>query len=271
MLVRGGAAIFYGLFDALVRPSEFVRAQTSTYSSSWLLFAGQVLRLSLVWLVNLVMYALPLTFAGIGFTTEETAPAGFAALAAPLFGSPDVAWQLLVGFVQNSIFLTVATGLTFVAFHGGVVTASRSRGMLQSLHTVVYTTSAYLAGMFTIVMYLSTTTGVEQARQFVENLQANFFIGLLEVFGFGFLDPGFDTGPLLLEGLSQTGTTLLAILALLSLYFLYSMYLGARVNHQLNRIQSSIVVVAVLLAPAVYIIGSAIMTLLVLTFGIQIA
>jgi len=270
MLVRSGATLLYGLFDAVFRPSQFVRAQTSTYSTSRVAVATQAIRLTLVWGVNLVLYALPLTLSGIGFSSEAAAPPAFGAVVGPVVQSPDTAWQVLVGFVQNSAFLTVATGLALVAFHGSVLVVRRSRGFVQSLHTVVYTTSAYLAGMFTVVMFLSTADGLARAREFVLTVQANFILGVIDLLNVDLTLPGVQTGSLELAGLTQSGATLIAVLAVLSLYFLYSMYLGARLNHGMSRVQAWVVVAGVLASPAAYIAGSALVTIAIQLYGVQI-
>lgn len=271
VLIRSSATVLRGLFDALVRPARFVRAKRATYARSWRESREHIRRLVAVWTVNIVLYAVPLTLAGIGFTTTAAdAPAAFASLVAPLVTSPDTAWQLLAGVVQNSVFVTVATGLVLLAFHGSVLLVGRSRGFAQSLHTVVYTTSAYLVGMFTVVMYIATAVGTEQARILVRNLQANVIYGILDLLGSDLAVPGVTPGPVSTAGLSQTGVTLLAALVVLTLYFLYSVYLGARLNHRLGHADSSVVVFVVAASPAAYVAGSAVVTLVLGTYGIQV-
>lgn len=270
MLVRGVITVLSGLFDAAFRPSQFVNAQRATYSTSKLAAISQVLHISVVWGINLALYALPLTLAGIGFTATGDAPPSFAATVEPLVRSPDTAWRLLVGFVQNSIFLTVATIIALIAFHGSVLVAGGSRGIVQSIHTVVYTTSAYLVGMFTVVMYLSTTSRVDRTREFVVNLQANFIQWTIDLVGVDLSLSGIDPGPLTLAGISQTGASLLSMLTVLSFYFIYSMYLGARLNHGMSRTGGALVVVGVLASPVVYIVGSAVVTILFETYGLQV-
>lgn len=54
---------------------------------------------------------------------------------------------------------------------------------------------------------------------------------------------------------------LLAVLALLVCYYLYSLYLGARLNHRMTRTSGVVVIVAVGLSPALYVLGSLIITL----------
>lgn len=271
MLLRWGTKTAYGLFNALFRPSKFVQTRATLYSKSSQAILKQTFGLLVVWSINVAIYALPLTITGIGFTSDAPAPQVFETLTEPLIRSPDTGWQFTIAFVQNSVFLTVATGVVFVSFHAGVLISKRSRGVIQSLHTVIYTTSAYLAGIFAVVMYLSTAEGLNQTEELIVTLQVNIFQGVLELMQIGLILPvETDPGPLIFEGITQSGAALLAILLLLTLYFLYSMYLGARLNHNMNRIQSLVVVGGVLASPIAYIAGSAIMTLIVEVYGIQL-
>jgi hypothetical protein len=268
MFVRGGARVLYGLFTAVFSPSRFVKVEQTAFATSRVAAYSRVLRLSLVWLVNLVMYALPLTLSGIGFTAEESAPDWFRLAFGPMLSSPDAGWQLVVGMVQNSLFLTAATVLVFVTFHGSVQIAERSRGYLQSLYTIVYTTSVYLAGLFTLVMFVSTTDGFSGAEEFLINLQVTFIQGVVDLLGVDLTLPGVEPGPITLEGLSYAGELLLTTLFVVALYFVYSMYLGARLNHGLNRVQSAVVVIGVLASPVVYVAGSVFLTLVFDAYGI---
>jgi hypothetical protein len=250
-----------GIFDALVRPREFVAAQTSAYARSRTQTLRQTLSLVTVYIVNLVTYAGPLTIAGFGVPAEGgTPPDAFAAVSA-LLGDPTVLWRFTLGFVQNSSYITVLAAVTLVTYHLGVVVTRNSAGFVQSLHTVVYSTSAYLAGMFTVVWYLTTTDGLAAARDFVLNVQRAAIYAVIDLVGTDFGLPGGRPDGVVPEALSQNGTVLLAVLALLVCYYLYSLYLGARLNHRMTRTSGVVVIVAVGLSPALYVLGSLIITL----------
>lgn len=258
MFVRGGTRIARGLSESLFRPSRFVTVETRTYSSSRGVVLSQLAHLGLVWIVNLTLYAVPLTLSGIGFTSEATAPPAFARVVG-VAAEPNAVWQFTVGLLTNSAYLTAATALVFVVYHGTVLMVRRSRGIFQSLHTVVYTTSIYLAGIFTVVMFVTTTPGLERTRRVLVHLQSNFIVDVINLIGADLTVASARPGPVVLDGISPAGEVLLALLGVLSIYFFYSLYLGARINHEMSRHESGLVVLAIGLAPPAYVVASALL------------
>lgn len=263
MLIRAGARIARGVVAAVVAPSWLVKTDRPGFSGSRTENLERLARLSAVWFANLVAYAIPLTLAGIGFTGTTDAPRFVAAVVSPLGIHAGPAWRLLVGTAQNSAFLTVATVVVFVTFHASVWAVERSRGYLQSLYTVVYATSVYLVGIFTLVLFASTSQRVTTAEGFLRGFQLLFVETTLTLFGLDLTAGEPDPNAMVLDGLSPGGELLLSGLVILSLYFLYSMYLGARLNHGLDRPQSLLVVGGVLFAPVLYVLGSALFTIAV--------
>lgn len=261
MLIRAGVRIARGVVAAVVAPSWLVKTDRPGFSGSHPENLERLVRLSVVWFANLVAYAIPLTLSGIGFTGTTAAPPVVAALVAPLGVSADSVWRLLVGTAQNSAFLTAATVVVFVTFHASVWAVEQSRGYLQSLYTVVYATSVYLVGIFTLVLFASTSQQVTTAEGFLRGFQLLFVETTLTLFGLGLTAGEPDPNAMALDGLSPAGELLLASLVVFSLYFLYSMYLGARLNHGLDRLQSALVVGGVLFAPVLYILGSALFSI----------
>ncbi|MBX0325424.1 hypothetical protein EGH21_20565 [Halomicroarcula sp. F13] len=209
-----------------------------------------------MYLVNLVAYAIPLTLAGIGIQSSQRAPAGFADVVSSYGIDATASWQLLVAFVQNSLFISIATAITLVTFHVGVLIVRDSQGIVQSMHTVVYTTSAYLVATFSAVWYLTNQAGVSGARQLVRTLQAAFVYAIIDALGAGLELPGGRPNSLGVETISTQGQWILAILTLTLLYYLFSLYLGARINHRATRSNAVIAVIAVALSPVVYVTGS---------------
>jgi len=251
-----GVALAGSMFDAVFRPERFVSVRREAAFRTRLGLARQVVGLVAFYVWNVFLYALPLTLAGIGFTSTASAPGWFAALVPATVGDPAGLWRLLVGLFQNSAFLTIATAVVLVSYHGAVLVSRGSGGLLESVHTVVYTTGAYLAAMFTGVMFLSTTPGLETAETLVLNVQKAGFYAVIDWLGADVALPGGRPGQLVVGGLTTTGELILALLVVASLYFVYSLYLGARLNHGMNRLQSTAVLVAISAAPVIYIAGS---------------
>lgn len=253
MATKGLGSVVRSVFDALFRPHRFVEFQTSTYASKRAESVRQVGSLFGVYLVNLVAYAIPLTLAGIGVQRSGQPPAGYATVAGQYGLAPTASWQLLTAFVLNSLYITVAAGITLLTFHAGLVLARGSRGIVQSVHTVVYTTSAYLAAVFSGVWYLTTGQGVSGARELVRNLQAAFVYAIIDRLGADLELPGGRPGEIVVESISTTGQWALALLALALCYYLVSLYLGARVNHLASKRSATLAVFAVILSPVVYV------------------
>ncbi len=264
MATKGLGSVVKGVFDALFRPQRFVEFQTSTYASTRAENVRQAGSLFGVYLVNLVAYAIPLTLAGIGVQRSGQPPAGYTALVGQFGLSPTASWQLLTAFVLNSLYITTAAGLTLVTFHIGLVLARGSSGVVQSVHTVVYTTSAYLAAVFSGVWYLTTGSGVAGARELVRNLQAAFVYAIIDRLGVSLELPGGRPGDIFVGSISTTGRWALALLVIALGYYLVSLYLGARVNHLASKGSAALAVCAVILSPVVYVTAS----VLAVTIGV---
>lgn len=259
MAVRSIGSILTGLVDAVFRPHRFVAVQTNTYSTSRLAALRQMADLSVIYLTNLAAYALPLTLAGIGVRTSAAVPAAFAGLVGGYVPNPAPLWRLLVGFGQNSLFITIATVVTLVTYHVGVVLTRNSRGLLQSMHTVVYTTSAYLAAIFSGVWFLTTNEGVAAAREFVRALQAKFVYAIIDFLGADVGLPSGRPGEITVSTFSTTGQWVLVLLVVSAVYYFLSLYFGARINHQMGRSSAVLAVLAVFLSPILYVAGSVIL------------
>lgn len=242
------------LFDAVARPSRFVAAPGRSARSDLRHGLRQTLSLVAVLVANLALYAGPLTLAGYGTTATGPAPQWFRPLASAALGDPAAAWQLANGFVQNSVFLLGLSAVTLVTYHGTLVMTFTSRGFLLTLHTVVYSVSAYLAGIFTVLVYLSEQPGLATARELVVEIQVRFIGVFYDFFGIPASERVFrSSGSLSTANLGSQETFVLAVLALLALYFAYSLYLGTRLNHGAGSLRAVVSVFGVALAPAVYV------------------
>jgi hypothetical protein len=256
MAVRGVGSVLRGGFNAVFRPQEFVKFQASAYGVTRLGVVRQFVSLLGVYFVNLAAYAVPLSLAGIGVQNSQQPPAQYGAVLARTGLDPTATWQLIVAFFQNSLFISAATGLTLLTFHVSIVLVRDSRGILQSMHTVVYTTSAYLVAVFSGVWYLTNQAGVSGARTLVRNLQAAFVYAVIDALGSNLALPGGRPTELVPTTITTEGQWILALMVLAILYYLVSLYFGARVNHRASRTKSLIAVVGVALAPVVYVAGS---------------
>lgn len=244
--------IVVGLFDAVFRPSRLVAAQTGRGRQSVAATLRQLYVLGVVYLVNVVLYAAPLTLAGVGSRGVGAPPPAVRRLPVT---DPDVVWQFTVGLVVNSLTLLVGTVLTLVAVHAALLLTLQSRGFVRTAYSVVYSTSAYLAGMYTVVVYLSQA-GTEVAAGIVLDVQRALFVTVLDAMGSDLQPPGGEPQGFAFDGLSTAGAYALSILAVLGVYYLYSLYLGSRINHDAGRLSSLLVVVGVAISPVVYIVAT---------------
>ncbi|WP_435335072.1 hypothetical protein [Haloarchaeobius sp. TZWWS8] len=243
------------LYNAVFNPSRFVRAQTSSYTQSRVGVVVEANRLVVVYVLNLLLYAVPLTLAGVGVQKSQPAPDWFAASAFAAFADPNALWQFWTALLDNCSFITVALVITFLNYHAAVALSLSSKGVLQTMHTVVYTTSAYLAAIFTLVMHLSTSPTIQVADQIVINVQKSFFYFFIDALGSGLALPSGRPTPVDMANVTLEGKLAIAGLVISLLYYLYSLYLGARLNHGTTRTTAFLVIGAVGAAPAIYVVG----------------
>ena len=252
-----------GTFNAVFRPEEFVVTHAEAADRSWLATGRTILRLVWVYVANLLLYAVPLTLGGIGVSSTATSPAWFQSLWLPGVSDPTAFWQFLVALANNCLFLLALTALVLGTYHLGVLVTLNSAGVVKTVHTVVYSTSAYLAVMFSVTWYLAQSSAVTVADDLLVWIQKRFFYFFIDLLGAGLELPGGRPEPVTVSGLTLEGQLALAVLVLSALYLLYSLYLGARLNHGTSRSSALLVVITVSAAPAVYAIG----TILVNTAG----
>lgn len=255
-------AIPINIIDAIFRPSRFVQSKINTYANHWLGKTVVGFRLTLFYFVNVIFYAIPLTVAGFGFSGETPNPPPIiTSTVGGLIGRSAETWGFLFALGVNSAYLLVVSLVIFVTFHAGVFLVRRSEGILQSFHTIVYSTSIYLAGLFTLTWYLSTSNRVTVADEFVLNIQKRFVYLFIDLSETNLELPGGQPEPVSTSAFTLYGQVIVVLLILLSLYLLYSLYLGARINHNMTRRNAIVVVTLVILSPAVYVLGSLVYTI----------
>jgi len=256
-----------GTFDAVFRPEEFVAVKADTADRTVVGTGRTVLRLAWVYVANLLLYAVPLTLGGVGVQSEGTPPSWFQSLWLPGVSDSAAFWQFLVALANNCLFLLALTGLVLGTYHVGVLVTLNSDGIVRTVHTVVYSTSAYLAVMFSVTWYLAQSATVGVADDLLVWVQKRFFYFFIDLVGANLQLPGGRPEPVTVSGLTVQGQLALAVLALSALYLFYSLYLGARLNHRTSRSSALLVVITVSAAPAVYVVG----TILVNAAGTNIA
>lgn len=242
-----------GLYHAVFRPSRLVAVPGRRMDGSLRSQLRESQKLISVYLVNLVFYAGPLTLAGIGLQSGSTVPGWATSVVGE---DPGPTLQLIVGFIQNSVYLLGVTAATLLGIHLALLVTFQSRGFFRTAYSVIYSTSVYLAGMFTMVWYLTTASGVRSAREFVINLQVSFIYAAIDLTGSDFVYGVGRPETLVPANFSTVGEYALITLAVLLLYYLYSLYLGTRINHDADRLKSLIVMMVVLSLPAIYVAGS---------------
>jgi len=246
-----------GIYDAVFRPAAFVGADHEALEWSALGIIGQLGELLIVFLVNLAAYAVPLTLAGFGTVPQIQPPTFFSVLFAPVLTDTAAAWLFVARFAQNGLYLTGAAVATFLAFHGSVLLTRSSSGVLSSMHTVIYSTSAYLAGIFSFVMYIDARESFARAAELVLWVQLRFVYAVIDAMGSDLvLQNAGRPAPTPPQDVSVGGQLLVAGLAVGGIYYVYSLYLGSRVNHDASRTTAMLTVAAVLTTPVLFVAGS---------------
>lgn len=251
-----------GLYP-LVKPSGFIRSQVDEYADDRLSQFRMALSLSGFYAVNLVLYAGPLTLAGFGSPLVQMAPLPlFETFVGPIYPDVVTAWDFVLTLAQNSLYLLAISVLTLVTYHVGIWLTRSSRGVLQSAHTVVFSTGIYLAAIFTLTWYLSTAAAIAVADDFLIFLQKRFVYFIIDSLGSNLGLPGGRPEPVALVDITLSGKLALTGLLLSLGYYLYSLYLGSRINHGTSRFDALIATLFVALSPAVYVTGSVVVYLI---------
>lgn len=243
--------------DVVFRPGQLVAAKTEQYTGSYVARVRRATYLSTVYLASLVLYAIPLTYAGVGTGERpEAAPEAIGGVAAAVGTDPITAWQYTSSLIENCAFLFVGSALTLIAFHLGAFLTRNSKGVLQSLHTIVYSTGIYLAAIFSFAWYLSISPEIAVADQWLIGVQVEFINRVLEFLDTPLRFPGDGLAGVETSGMTTRGQLGLAGLFIAVLYYFYSLYLGARVNHEMGRTNSLLAVLFVAVTPVLYIVGA---------------
>lgn len=253
--VIGMAGLVGWPLDVVARPERLVSTANDDQGQSTLWTLLVAVRLLSVYLFNLVLYAMPLTLAGYGVDSAGAPPAVVANALDPVVADPDAVWAFAFALGQNSVFLLVATLLTFATFHVGIALTGNSRGFLRSLRAVTYSTGIYLAIMFTVVWYVSTAPGVKVVDDFLLWLQAEFILYFVDLLGADLTLAGGRPSPVEATRITTVGQFALVVLLLAAIYYLYVLYVGAREGHGVTRIEALMATGFVTVSPALFVVG----------------
>jgi hypothetical protein len=243
---------FRGVYDAIFRPSQFVSISYQSLEGPIWNKIRQLTVLAAVFVFNLLLYALPLTIAGFG-AVPSTGDIPLAVMA----DAPTEEVRFLLRFFQNSLYLTGAAAATFLAFHAGVLLTRSSQGLLASLYTVTYSTSGYLAAIFSFVVSIQTSAQLSRTADLLIWLQVSFVYSIIDLLNTDLVLEGVNRGSSVApQELSTFGQFLVASLLLACFYYLYSMYLGSRLNHNASRTTAALTVLSVMSTPIFFVIAS---------------
>lgn len=247
---------------AFISPGTYIGEQSSIYERDLRFRVWKATRLVGLYVLGIVLYSLPLTYAGVGASAAQNEPHPVVInTAATLEWDPTELWTFLVAFVENSVFLIVGSVLVFIVMHIAVILLRTSNGPLQTVHTVVYVTGVYLAAIYSIVWTLSIVDSVEVADQIVLGVQSEFINWVVGLTGAELELLGGTASIPTATALTPMGRLLLVGLIVSVLYFLYSIYLGVRINHNGSRSAALGAVGFVVVSPALYVLGSVIFTI----------
>lgn len=242
------------LYDIAFRPSDLFEGSSAYTSQSILDRLSIVVSVTLFFLANVLLYALPLSLAGIGFVEDEPAHPQFAEFSQGLVNDPDYWWMVLVRLVNNAEFLVIFGFLTYVLFHVGIWLTGKSKGLIQSYRIVMINTSIYLAIIFNLAWYAVGSERTAIARDFVDWLFREYFAFVANLVGTA---PPFPVElPPNLANLSPMGKATLVALLVSVCYYVYVLYIGARKVHDLTRYEAAVVMGFALSSPLLFAAGS---------------
>lgn len=249
------------LIDVILFPGNVVRNPAVSNRSSLIARIKVFLRLTVFFIVNIVLYALPLSLAGIALGVSEREPLTLIveivdALPESSLITASGASNVLLRLANNSISLIVFAFLSFLMYHIGIFFTRKSDGAILSYYTIMISTSIYLAILFNISWYMVAQT--ETARYLIDWAVRQFFISSANLIN---VEPTVSAGEFQnLSALSTEGQIGFILLAVFLCYYIYVLYVGARSLHELTRYESITVVGFVSTSPVVFGTASALVS-----------
>lgn len=238
-MAKTGAGRVRWLFNIVFAPKKLVNIPKYT-SQSVLDRVGILISTTVFFLFNIILYALPLSLAKIGFVKDQPAHPQFEALTQGLVNNPDFWWMVLVRLVNNGIFLVDFGLLAFLLFHLGVWLTRNSNGLIPSYRTVIINTSIYLAIIFNLAWVAVASDRTPVVGDLLTWFFTNYFVTIANILS---VSPPFSPHPLpSLENLSLLGEATLVGLIIPCCYYTYVLYLGAIVVHGTTRYEAVVII-----------------------------
>ena len=229
-MVRTGIGQIRILFDIVFNPQNLIESSSQYTDQSAVNRLSTILSVTVFFLLNVVLYALPLSLQGIGFVDAN----------------------IILLLINNSISIVSFGFLTYSLYHSGIWLVRGSNGLIPSYRIVMINTSIYLAIIFNLLwigIFISNTlTGLFNWAFQVLFETVGYYIAIPPGFGDGFnsINPAEVSSLLLLDRAIIVG------LLISSCYYLYVLYIGARRVHGLTRYESVLVMGFVLSSPITF-------------------
>jgi len=219
-VVRTGIGQIRILFDIVFNPQNLIESSSRYTDQSILNRLRIFISVTIFFILNVIIYALPLSLSEIGFIDGTRL-------------------ELLL----NNSGIIIASGfLTYSLYHSGVWLMRGSGGLISSYRIVMINTSIYLAIIFNLLWF-----GTEQEtlkRLFNWTFQEFFlivadYLGIYQEISEDF--SGFPTTTPNSAMLEPSEVALIIGVIISLCYYLYVLYLGTRRVHNLTRYESMLV------------------------------
>lgn len=219
-MVRTGIGQIRILFDIVFNPQNLIESSSRYTDQSILNRLRIFISVTIFFILNVIIYALPLSLSEIGFIDGTRL-------------------ELLL----NNSGIIIASGfLTYSLYHSGVWLMRGSGGLISSYRIVMINTSIYLAIIFNLLWF---GTEQETLRGLFNWTFQEFFLIVADYLGiYQEMSEDFSEVPTTTpnSAMLEPSEVALIIGVIISLcYYLYVLYVGTRRVHNLTRYESMLV------------------------------
>jgi len=219
-VVRTGIGQIRILFDIVFNPQNLIESSSRYTDQSILNRLRIFISVTIFFILNVIIYALPLSLSEIGFIDGTRL-------------------ELLL----NNSGIIIASGfLTYSLYHSGVWLMRGSGGLISSYRIVMINTSIYLAIIFNLLWFGTEQEGL---RGLFNWTFQEFFLIVADYLGiYQEISEDFSGFPTTTpnSAMLEPSEVALIIGVIISLcYYLYVLYVGTRRVHNLTRYESMLV------------------------------